>query len=196
MTPERQNPEVGTSTRDVLRSADELLTARLERVGFVRLARGINECGTSSPEVLGWLGLNESVAEGVRLFPVVGVRVREVEAMLEPLGGSAYSGPLATVQLGYLMPARAAQSWAFHGELAVDEAAAADLVVNVQRFALPFFESNRALPAVADSVKSNADEDSRAYVLPVLQALDNELLADESDAGSMYRSFIARLFET
>src|SRR5215208_4517254 len=95
---------VRKSTRDVLRMADDVLTERLREVGFLRVGRGIYERGTASADVQGWLGLNESVADGVRLLPFVGVRHRAVETMLGRLGASAYSGPLATVQLGYLMP--------------------------------------------------------------------------------------------
>ena len=84
--------------------ADDVLTERLREVGFLRVGRGIYERGTASADVQGWLGLNESVADGVRLLPFVGVRHRAVETMLGRLGASAYSGPLATVQLGYLMP--------------------------------------------------------------------------------------------
>jgi len=187
--------------------ADDVLTERLREVGFLRVGRGIYERGTASADVQGWLGLNESVADGVRLLPFVGVRHRAVETMLGRLGASAYSGPVATVQLGYLMPEGGARWWNFRGETASDERAAGDLVTTVQRFALPFFESNRGLPALAESVKTNADEDSRAYVLPVIyrlleqpqlaeQALDAELRADESEAGDGYRSFVDRFMRT
>lgn len=198
---------MGTSIRDVLTIVDDLLTERLREAGFLRVGRGIYERVTASDDVQGWLGLNESVADGVRLLPFVGVRHRAVETMLDRLGAPAYSSPLAPVQLGYLMPAGAARWWSFLGEKASDERAAGDLVTTVQRFALPFFDSNRGLPALADSVKTNADEDSRAYVLPVIyrlleqpqlaeQALDAELRADESEAGDGYRTFVERFMRT
>ena len=190
-------------TRNVLRLADELLTERLQDVGFVRVARGIYERVSVSADVHGWLGPNESVAGGVRLFPFVGVRHGAVDAMLDHLGASAYSSPLATVQLGYLMPEPTARWWTFEGETEPDGRAAGDLATTVQRFALPFIESNRDLSALAESIKTNADEDSRAYVLPVIyrllgqpqlaeQALDAELRADESEAGDSYRAFVER----
>lgn len=132
------------------------------------MARGLYECGSSSPEVHGWLGLNESLADSVQFFPFVGVRHRAVEAALISLGASAYSSPLATVQLGYLMPERAARSWTFRGDLESDKAAASNLAANVKRFARPFIEAHSELAALAESVQRNADEDSRAYVLPVI----------------------------
>jgi hypothetical protein len=198
---------VGTSTRSVLRLADGLLAERLRDVGFLRVERGIYERVGVSAGVHGWLGLNESVAGGVRLWPFVGVRHRAVEAMLDQLGASAYSGPLTTVQLGYLMPEATARCWTFQGEADPDERAAGDLATTVQRFALPFIESNRDLPALAESIKTNADEDSRAYVLPVIyrllgqpqlaeQALDPELRADQSEAGDSYRRFVEHLMRT
>jgi MoxR-like ATPase len=105
------------------------------------------------------------------------------------------------------MPERAARWWTFQGEAAADERAAQDLVTTVQRFALPFIESNRDLQVLAQSVRTNADEDSRAHVLPVIyrlmgqprlaeQALDAELRADESEAGDSYRSFVERFMRT
>ena len=197
---------MSASRRDNLRSVDRLLSAHLQAIGFARLVRGIYERGAST-EVKGWLGLNESFADGVQLFPFVGVRHHEVEAMLERLGAGAFSGPLATVELGYLMPDGVARWWTFQGEIALDEAVAGDLVANVEQFALPFFEWNRELAALAESVETNADEDSRAYVLPVVyrlmqqprlaeQALDEELRADASQAGLSYRRLIARFLET
>lgn len=198
---------MASTTRAVLRLADELLTERLRGVGFVRVSRGIYERETASTDVRGWLGLNESVSEGVRLLPSVGIRHRAVEAMLDRLGASGYASPLATVQLGYLTPRRAARWWSFQGETAPDEEAADDLVATVQRFALPFFESNRDLPALAESVRTNAYEEARAYVLPVIyrlmrqpqlseRALDAELRADGGEAGDRYRSFVERFVGT
>jgi hypothetical protein len=191
----------------ILRAADELLSAQLEAIGFTRVERGLYECGSSSPQVHGWLGLNKSLADRVQLFPFVGVRHRTVETALDSLGGSAYAGPLATVQLGYLMPQRGAHSWTFSGELESDKTAARDLAENVERFARPFIEANSELRALAESVQRNADEDSRAYALPVIyrlmghpdlaeQALDRELQADESESGSLYRAFVARFMST
>ena len=198
---------MGTPTRHVLRLADDVLTKRLRDVGFVRVERGIYERGGVSADVQGWLGLNESVSGGVRLLPFVGVRHRAVDAMLDHLGASAYSSPLATVQLGYLTPEATARWWTFQGEREPDERAAGDLATTVQRFALPFLEANCDLPALAESIKTNAHEDSRAYVLPVIyrllgqpqlaeQALDPDLRADESEAGDSYRRFVERFMRT
>ncbi len=198
---------MATSTRAILRAADELLSAQLEAIGFTRMARGLYECASCSPEVHGWLGLNERLADSVQFFPFVGVRHRAVEAALISLGASAYSGPLATVQLGYLMPERAARSWTFRGDLDSDKAAASNLAANVKRLARPFIEAHSELPALAESVQRNADEDSRAYVLPVIyrlmgdldlaeEALDRELQADKSRAGSLYRTFVAQFMST
>jgi hypothetical protein len=206
MTPERYTPLVARPLRDVLRLADELVTERLRELGFVRGARGIYERPTES-DSWGWLGLNQSVASGVQLLPFVGVRHRVVEAMLKDLGASAYSSPLATVQLGYLTPERAARSWAFQGENSADVESAEDLVRSVERFALPFIESNANLPTLAESVEANADEDSKAYVLPVIyrlmeqpqlasRALDSELRDTEGEAGADYRRFVDRFMRS
>jgi hypothetical protein len=111
------------------------------------------------------------------------------------------------VQLGYLMPQRTARAWVFRGDLESDKAAASDLAGNVERFAVPFIEANRELPALAESVQRNADEDARTYVLPVIYrlmgrpdlakaALDSALQADVSEAGSLYRTFVARFIST
>ena len=187
-------------TRDILRLADRLLTDRLQLLGFARLSRGIYEL-----DVHGWLGLNESLRGEVRLWPFVGARNQQVDETLSRLGAPS-AGPIATLQLGYLMPQAAAQSWLFEGDLASDELTAADLVVNVERFAVPFFDENRDLRNLSESVARNSDEDSRAYLGPVLhyllderelaeQSIDEELRADQSTAGSEYREFVARFLE-
>jgi hypothetical protein len=187
-------------TRDILRLADRLLTDRLQLLGFARVSRAIYEL-----DVHGWLGLNESLRGEVRLWPFVAARNQEVDQTLARLGAPS-DGPIATVQLGYLMPQAEAQSWLFEGDLASDEVTAADLVLNVERFAVPFFEENRELRHLSESVARNADEDSRAYLGPVLhyllderdlaeQAIDEELRTDQSTAGSEYREFVARFLE-
>jgi len=177
--------------------SDRLLTDRLELLGFARRSRGIYELDEH-----GWLGLNESLRGEVRLWPFVGARHKQVDETLARL--SAHSeGPIATVQLGYLMPEAAARSWLFEGDLGSDEVTAADLVLNVERFAVPFFEQNRDLKNLSESVARNSDEDSRAYLAPVLhylldqrelaeQSIDEELANDQSTAGSEYREFVAR----
>src|SRR2546421_675287 len=104
------------TTRDILRSADHALTARLQKLGFSRRSRGIFERADPLGEADGWLGLNEAVSGEVRLFPFVGVRHREVEATFARLGVPS-DGPLGTVQLGYLGPERAARSWTFRGDV-------------------------------------------------------------------------------
>lgn len=168
----------------------------------MRVELGIYERGVSA-DVQGWLGLNQSVTGGVRLLPFVGVRHRAVDAMLDDLGASAYTSPLATVQLGYLMPEGKARWWAFRGDRGPDERAARDLATTVQQFALPFLDENGDLGALAESMKSNAYDDAKAYVLPVIyrlqgqprlaeQALDQDLRADESEAGDSYRRFVER----
>jgi hypothetical protein len=187
-------------TRDILRSADRLLTDRLQLLGFARRSRGIYEL-----DVHGWLGLNESLRGEVRLWPFVGALNQEVDETLVRLGVLS-AAPVAIVQLGYLMPRAAARSWLFGGDLAADEVTAADLVLNVERFAVPFFEENRDLRNLAESVARNAHEDSRAYLGPVLhyllderelaeRSIDEELRRDQSTAGSEYREFVARFLE-
>lgn len=115
-------------------------------------------------------------------------------------------GSIATVQLGSLMPEAAARSWLFEGELRSDEVMAADLVFNVERFAVPFFQQNRDLRNLSESVARNSDEDSRAYLAPVLhylldqrelaeQSVDEELANDQSTAGSEYREFATRFVD-
>jgi hypothetical protein len=187
-------------TRDILRLADRLLTDRLQLLGFARQSRGIYEL-----DVHGWLGLNESLRGEVRLWPFVGARHKEVDQTLARLSAPS-DGPIATVQLGYLMPQAAARSWLFQGDPASDEVAAADLVLNVERFAVPFLEQNRDLRNLCDSVARNSDEDSRAYLAPVLhyllderelaeQSIDEKLRTDPSTAGSEYREYVARFLE-
>jgi hypothetical protein len=187
-------------TRDILRLADRLLTDRLQLLGFARRSRGIYEF-----EAHGWLGLNESVRGEVQLWPFVGARNTEVDRTLASLSAPS-DGPIATVQLGYLMPQVAARSWVFEGELGSDDATAADLVLSVERFAVPFFEQSRDLRNLSESVAQNSDEDSRAYLAPVLhyllderelaeQSIDEELRKDQSTAGSEYREFVAQFLE-
>ena len=153
----------------------------------------------------GWLGLNESLLGEVRLWPFVGARNTQVDQALACLGAPSHD-PIATVQLGYLMPPVAARSWLFEGDLVSDEAKAADLVLNVERFAVPFIERNRDLRNLSESVARNSDEDSRAYLVPVVhyllderevaeQSIDEELVNDQSMAGSEYREFVARFLE-
>jgi len=104
------------------------------------------------------------------------------------------------------MPQAASRSWVFKGDLESDEATAADLVLNVERFAVPYFEENRDLRKLSASVARNSDEDSRAYLGPVLQyllderesaeqSIDEELRTDESAAGLEYREFVGRFLE-
>jgi hypothetical protein len=187
-------------TRDILRLADGLLTDRLKLLGFTRRSRGIYEL-----HAYGWLGLNESLRGEVRLWPFVGVLNDEVDETLSRLGVPS-QGPIATVQLGYLMPEAAARSWLFEGDMASDEVTAADLVVSVERFAVPFYEKNRDLRSLSRSVAQNSDEESRAYLEAVLhyllderesaeQAIDERPHADTSMAGSNYRDFVARFLE-
>jgi hypothetical protein len=187
-------------TRDILRLADSLITDRLQRLGFSRQSRGVYELAAH-----GWLGLNESLRGEVRLWPFVGAKNEQVDRALASLGVPS-GGPIVTVQLGYLTPEEAARSWLFEGDPAHDEAAAADLIRNVQHFALPFFEQNRDLKNLSESVARHSDEDSRAYLAPVLhylldqrelaeQAIDEELRTSQSPAGSEYRAFVARLLE-
>ena len=94
----------------------------------------------------------------------------------------------------------------FVGDVASDEASAVDFVFNVERFAVPFLEQNRDLRNLSESVARNSDEDSRAYLAPVLhylqgarglaeQSIDEELRSDQSAAGSEYREFVAQLSE-
>ena len=186
-----------SGTRDILRLADRLLTERLQLLGFARRSRGIYEL-----DVYGWLGLNDSLRSEVRVWPFVGVLNHEVDETLSRLGAPV-GGPIATVQLGYLMPEAAARSWLFEGDLASDEVTAADLALNVERYAVPFFEQNRDLRNLFESVARNSDEDSRAYLEPVLhyllgareiaeRSIDEELRTDHSTAGSEYREFVAR----
>jgi hypothetical protein len=183
--------------RETLRLADRLLTDRLQLLGFARRSRGIYEL-----DLHGWLGLNESLQGEVRFWPFVGARSTQVDQALARLGAPSHD-PIATVQLGYLMPEAAARSWLFEGDLGSDEVTAADLVLNVERFAVPFFQQNRDLRNLSESVVRNSDEDSRAYLAPVLhylldqrelaeQAIDEELANDQSTAGSEYREFVAR----
>jgi len=187
-------------TRDILRLADRLLTDRLEPLGFARKSRGICEL-----DVHGWLGLNESLQGEVRLWPFVGARNPQVDQALARLGAPPHD-PIATVQLGYLMPQVAARSWLFEGDLVSDEATTADLVLNVERFAVPFFEQNRDLRNLSESVARNSDEESRAYLAPLIyyllderelaeQSIDEELANDQSTAGTEYREFVARFLE-
>jgi hypothetical protein len=193
-------PTSVSGTRDILRLADRLLTDRLQLLGFARRSRGIYELG-----VHGWLGLNESLDGEVRLWPFVGVRHAQLDQTLARLSAPV-GDAFATVQLGYLMPQAAARSWLFEGDLASDDATAADLVLNVERFAVPFFEQNRDLRNLSESVARNSDEDSRAYVVPVLhyllderelaeESLDEELRTNQSAAGTEYRGFVARFLE-
>lgn len=187
-------------TREILRLADRLLTDRLQLLGFARRSRGIYEL-----DVHGWLGLNESLRGEVRLWPFVGVRHNEVDETLARLSAPPHD-PIVPVQLGYLMPQAEVRSWLFDGDLVSDEATTADLVLNVERFALPFFERNRDLRNLSESVARNSDEDSRAYLAPVLhyllderelaeQSIDEELAKDQSTAGSEYREFVARFLD-
>jgi hypothetical protein len=189
-----------TGTRDILRLADRLIADRLQRLGLSRQSRGVYELAAH-----GWLGLNESLRGEVRLWPFVGAKNEQVDRALASLGAPS-GGPLVTVQLGYLTPQEAARSWLFEGNPACDEATAADLAGNVEQFALPFFEHNRDLEQLSESVARHSDEDSRAYLAPVLhyllderalaeQAIDEELRTSRSTAGSEYRAFVARLLE-
>jgi hypothetical protein len=154
-----------SGTRDVLLLTDRLLTDRLRLLGFARRSRGIYEL-----DVYGWLGLNESLRGEVRLWPFVGARNQEVEETLARLG-APLAGPLATLQLGYLMPEAAARSWLFEGDLSSDAVTASDLVLHVERFAVPFFEQTRDPRNLSESGARNSDEDSRAYLGPVLHYL-------------------------
>lgn len=203
MAPERYTAVV-PATRDILRSTDHMLTVRLQKLGFSRASRGIFERVDPLAEADGWLGLNEAKRDGVQLFPFVGVRHREVEATFIRLG-FPFDGPLGTVQLGYLGPDKAARSWTFTGKVAPDEATATDLTLSVERDALPFFERNRDLRTLAESILRHSDEDLRAYALPVVyyllgerglaeQAIDEELQNGESEAGLDYRRFVDHLF--
>jgi hypothetical protein len=180
--------------------ADRLLTDRLQLLGFARQSRGVYEL-----DVHGWLGLNESLQGEVRFWPFVGARNTQVDQVLGGLGARSHD-PIATVQLGYLMPQAAARSWLFVGDVVSDEATAADIVRNVERFAVPFFEQNRDLRNLTESVARNSDEDSRAYLKPVIhyllderelaeQSIDEELRTGQSTAASEYREFVARFLE-
>jgi hypothetical protein len=186
--------------RDILRVADRLVTDRLQLLGFARRSRGIYEL-----DVHGWLGLNESLRGEVRLWSFVAMRHKEVHETLARLGAPS-DGPIATVQLGYLMPQASAQSWLFEGDPASDEATATDLVLNVERFAVPFFDQNRDLRSLSKSVALNSDEDARAYLAPVLhyllderelaeRSIDEALRTDQSTAGLEYREYVARFLE-
>jgi hypothetical protein len=194
------------ATRDILRLADDVLTAQLPRLGFERQSRGIYQRTDPSADADGWLGLNETMHDGVRLFPFVGVRHRALEAKLAELGVTG-DGPSLAVQLGYLAPEGAALSWLFQGETAADEATATQLVGVVEQYALPFFERNRNLQTLAESFATYAFVEASAYAVPVIYSLlgqrelaersiDDELAGDGSEAGSEYRDFVQRFRES
>jgi hypothetical protein len=190
------------TTRDILRSADHLLTAQLQSLGFERQSLGIYERADPAAEADAWLGLNKATYDGVRFFPFVGVRHRVLEAKLAQLGLEG-RGPWLTVQLGYLTPQSSALSWSFQGETEADEATAAELTAAVERYALPFVERNRSLETLAASFAVHSYNEQRAYAVPVVyallgrrelaeQSIDTGFAADGSEAGAEYRAFVER----
>lgn len=167
--------------KEAIRQFSDAAEAGLGRLGFRRRAQGVVTLEVAE-DVLGWLGMNRAIRNGIlEVNPVVGVRHQRVERLLAELTGVRFhpwSPPTLSSHLGYQMPQRAYVPWMVR---AVEDGpgVAAAMAAAVQDYGLPFIRANTSLAALATGVvEGSGMPEQLSYRLPVVW----HLLGDDARA--------------
>lgn len=170
------------------------IRGELESIGFRKRAGQVFTMDLGD-EVLGWLGLNRASRRhppGVtELNPVVGIRHQGIERMIAELRNEAfhkYLPPTVSSSLGYLTPEHRYRSWVV--DAATGQEVATDLVVAVERFAVPFMTAAVALPEICRLLEEGLGfEHQLVYRRPVAW----RLVGDEARASALVDRALADL---
>ena len=193
---------------DVLKVAER----ELKLLGF-RKTKGVY-IRDLTEEAVGWVGLNTAShrSDGrVGINPVVGVRHRNVESMLEEFMAEKDSGlpPTISTAVGYLMPEGCYMEWFYEPAPFDYESECGRMGKAVEVYGIPFMDSNGKLLEIVQDLETLrfVSKDAAVYKLPVAYILSGrgesgtayvenqlkELGARQDIAARQYKTFASNL---
>jgi hypothetical protein len=168
------------ASKELIQEVMQLAQAGLVGQGYKKRAGQIFTRDLTA-DFLGWLGLNRAVHRGdgsMAINPVIGVRYQELERNLADLMDEdfhPFTPPTISVNVGYLMPARAYKTWSFD-ENSDNKRIAGEMIATVEEYGRPFMISmaNEETILEALEVSDYSIPANRKYRLPLIHNMRGE----------------------